>query len=113
MERKEFLKRLGLSTVVLPLFGACSEDEVVEETGACVTTPSETAGPFATKDPTSVVMIDITSDRTGIDLSIKITIHNRNNNCEPLAGAMVDIWHCDKDGYYSEYGGSGLQSVDL
>jgi protocatechuate 3,4-dioxygenase beta subunit len=115
MERKEFLKRLGISTVVLPLLGACSEDDAVEDTepGSCAITPSETAGPFPTKNPTSVVMMDITSDRTGVDISIKITIQNRNNNCEPLAGAMVDIWHCDKDGYYSEYGGSGLQAVDL
>ena len=30
-----------------------------------------------------------------------------------MAGAIVDIWHCDKDGYYSEYGGSGMQSVNL
>jgi protocatechuate 3,4-dioxygenase beta subunit len=114
MERKEFLKRLGMSTVILPLL-ACNEDEVIPDTdsGACATTPSETAGPFPTKDPTSVVMMDITSDRTGVDFSIKITVQNRNSNCEPIAGAMVDIWHCDKDGYYSEYGGTGLQSVDL
>jgi protocatechuate 3,4-dioxygenase beta subunit len=78
-----------------------------------VTTPSETAGPFPTKDPSSLIMVDITSDRTGVDLAIKITVQDKNNNCEPLAGAMVDIWHCDKDGYYSEYGGTGMQSVNL
>ena len=39
MERKEFLKRLGMSTVVLPLIGACSEDDVDPDTdsGSCVT----------------------------------------------------------------------------
>ena len=26
----------------------------------------------------------------------------------------MDIWHCDKDGYYSEYGGAGsMQSTDM
>jgi protocatechuate 3,4-dioxygenase beta subunit len=30
-----------------------------------------------------------------------------------LEGAIVDIRHCDKDGYYSEYGGSGMQLVNL
>jgi len=104
-----------MSTVILPLIGACSEDEVTPDTGSgsCVTSPSETAGPFPTKDPTSLVMMDITSDRTGVDLTVKITVQNKNNNCEPLAGAMVDVWHCDKDGYYSEYGGTGMQSVNL
>ena len=115
MERKEFLKRLGMSTVILPLLVPVVKTKLTPDTdsGSCVTTPSETAGPFPTKDPTSMVMMDITSDRTGVDLTIKISVQNRNNNCEPITGAMVDIWHCDKDGYYSEYGGSGLQSVDL
>lgn len=117
MERKEFLKKLGMSTVILPLIGACSEDEVTPDTdtdsGACVTTPSETAGPFPTKNPTTLVLTDITSDRVGVDLTVKITIQNKNNNCEPMADAMVDIWHCDKDGYYSEYGGTGMQSANF
>jgi protocatechuate 3,4-dioxygenase beta subunit len=30
-----------------------------------------------------------------------------------LQAAIVDIWHCDKDGNYSEYGGSGMQSANL
>lgn len=115
MERKEFLKRLGMSTIVLPLLGACDDNDVVPESdaGECTITPSETAGPFPTKDPSSMVMVDITSDRTGVPLTVNITIQDKNNNCEPLAGAMVDIWHCDKDGYYSEYGGTGQQPVNL
>ena len=117
MQRKEFLKQLGISTVVLPLIGACNEEDVVPETdagtGPCATTPSETAGPFPTKNPSSLTLVDITSDRTGVSLEVRITIQNKNNNCEPLADAMVDIWHCDKDGYYSEYGGTGSQATDL
>ena len=97
MQRKEFLKRLGLSTVILPLVGACNEDDVTpdptSDSGECVVTPSETAGPFPTKNPSSLTMVDITSDRTGVGLEVKITIQNKNNNCEPLADAMVDIWH--------------------
>ncbi|HMG93505.1 MAG TPA: hypothetical protein VK589_25780 [Chryseolinea sp.] len=104
-----------MSTVVLPLIGACSEDEGTQDTdtGPCATTPSETAGPFPTKDPTSLVMMDIKSDRTGVDLTVKIMVQNKSNNCDPLAGAMIDIWHCDKDGYYSEYGGTGLQPANF
>lgn len=117
MQRKEFLKKLSLSTVILPLVGACNEDDVspdpTSDSGECVVTPSETAGPFPTKNPSSLTIVDITSDRTGVGLEVKITIQNKNNNCEPLADAMVDIWHCDKDGYYSEYGGTGLQPTDL
>ena len=76
----------------------------------CVESPRETAGPFPTKDPSAVMISDIRSDRTGIPMSVKITVHDKNKNCRPLPGALVDIWHCDKDGNYSEYGGNGMQS---
>lgn len=119
MERKEFLKALGMFSVV-PFLISCKDDAVTPDTngtsntsGTCTTTASETAGPFPTKSPSSLVMADIRSDRTGIDLSVTITIQNKNADCAPLEGAIVDIWHCDKDGYYSEYGGTGMQSVNF
>jgi protocatechuate 3,4-dioxygenase beta subunit len=131
MERKEFLKRgfsaLGLATIV-PLI-SCSNSTVDPETtdtttgttsgstsgttsGTCTSTASETAGPFPTKSPASYVLTDITSDRSGTKLTVKITIQNKSNSCEGLSAALVDIWHCDAAGSYSEYGGSGMQSIN-
>ncbi len=80
--------------------------------GDCSETPSETEGPFPTKDPNSLERVDIVGDRTGIVLDIDITIRNINDDCNSFEGAIVDIWHCDKDGNYSEYGGTGMQSTD-
>lgn len=80
---------------------------------SCSATDSETAGPFPTKDPSSLVKTDIRSDRTGVAFTITITIQDKNNSCAALEGAIVDIWHCDKDGYYSEYGGTSMQTVDF
>lgn len=108
-----------MSTVVLPIIAACNEsgDPTASETdagsGTCTSTPAETAGPFPTKNPSSLVMVDITSDRVGVKLVANITVQNKNNGCAPMEGVLVDIWHCDKDGYYSEYGGSGMQSANL
>jgi protocatechuate 3,4-dioxygenase beta subunit len=114
MERKEFLKRLGMSSIVLPLFASCSkDDDPTPSSGSCTATSSETAGPFPTKDPSSLEMVDIRSDRTGVALTVEITIQDKNNSCAALEGAIVDIWHCDKDGYYSEYGGTNMQTIDL
>ena len=129
MERKEFLKRgfsaLGFAAIA-PLI-SCSDSSVdpVEAgsesttgtttgsgSGTCTLTATETAGPFPTKTPASLVTNDITSDRQGTKLSIKITIQNLNKSCEGLADAIVDIWHCDAGGNYSEYGGSGMQSTN-
>src|SRR5215204_3630915 len=131
MERKAFLKNgimaaLGLAAVT-PLVGSCNKSDLTETTesgtgsgtdggtssGSCSVSPTETAGPFPTKSPSSLVTNDIKNDRNGVPLTIKITVNNRNSNCAALAGAIVDIWHCDKDGYYSEYGGSGMQSANF
>ncbi|MFN8275637.1 MAG: T9SS type A sorting domain-containing protein [Flavobacteriaceae bacterium] len=112
MERKEFLKKgaslLGLAIVAPSLLKA----ENSGDAAVCSVTNSETAGPFPTINPSSLTSANIVSDRTGIPLTINITINNTNANCAALQGALVDIWHCDKDGYYSEYGGTGMQSVN-
>lgn len=134
MERKKFLKRLGLvglGTVAMPILSSCGSDDdsttnssttdttEATDTGSssnsssCTVTATETAGPFPTKSPSTLVKSDITSDRTGVPLTINITIQNKNASCAALQGALVDIWHCDKDGYYSEYGGTGMQSADF
>jgi protocatechuate 3,4-dioxygenase beta subunit len=116
MQRKEFIRRLGVGSLIVPFIAACgsSDDPAPDASrGSCTVSPSETEGPFPTKTPTGLIMVDITSDRTGVEMVMNITIQNKNNSCATLAGAIVDVWHCDKDGYYSEYGGSGMQSVNL
>lgn len=123
--RKKFLKNflIGASTVPL-ILEACKKDTVADTTttttttgtgtssGSCTVSLTETAGPFPTITPSSLVRSDIRLDRTGVACTINITIKNTSNSCAVLAGAIVDIWHCDKDGYYSEYGGTGMQTVN-
>lgn len=131
MKRKDFLRGLGLvglGSLTIPVISSCSTDDDTAATtttgtnsntavgtttsGNCSVTPSETAGPFPTKTPSSLVTANIVSDRTGVAFTINITIKNTNASCAVLEGAIVDIWHCDKDGYYSEYGGTSMQSVN-
>ena len=127
MERKLFLKNglaaLGLAAIA-PLANACKKDTAGSTSdgdttsgtetgsGSCTTSPTETEGPFPTKSPSTLVKLDITGDRTGVTFTIKIYMKNKNNSCAALANALVDIWHCDKDGNYSEYGGTGMQSTN-
>lgn len=131
MKRKEFLRGLGLigiGSLAIPIINSCSQDNddgssdsssntdsssgSGSSSGDCSVTASETAGPFPTITPSSLVKSDITMDRTGVAFTIKITIKNTNASCAVLKDAIVDIWHCDKDGYYSEYGGTSMQSVN-
>jgi protocatechuate 3,4-dioxygenase beta subunit len=104
MKRSDFLKKsIGLigAATILPALSDANEKE--ETVGACSVTPTETAGPFSTKVPTSVAYSDIVLDRKGVAVTIKIIVQNVNNNCAVLANAVVDIWHCDAEGNYSEY----------
>jgi protocatechuate 3,4-dioxygenase beta subunit len=123
MERKDFLK-LGLSSLgmmtIAPLIIACKSTTVEANTATgvtdgtgstngssasdCTLNPSETAGPYPTKDPASYVIKDIKAGETGVNMIANITIKNKNTGCGALQGAIVDIWHCDADGNYSEYG---------
>ena len=123
--RKKFLRQFFIGATSVPLIlQACKKEDLTTDTdtgtgsgsgsgsGSCSVSPSETAGPFPTITPSSLVRSDIKDDRTGVAFTIKITIKNTNNSCAALANAIVDIWHCDKDGYYSEYGGTSMQSVN-
>ncbi|MDH7463076.1 intradiol ring-cleavage dioxygenase [Chitinophagaceae bacterium 26-R-25] len=132
MDRKLFVRHafsaLGI-VAVAPLIHACSKNNDSSSTSSdgssgsssnittdtsCSVSPTETEGPFPTKQPSSYVRSDITKgDGIGSPLTAKITIVNSNNNCKSIEGAIVDIWHCDVDGNYSEYGGTQMQSTNL
>lgn len=120
--RKKFLKHLIIGVTSVPfLIAACKKssgldkdtDEGSSSDETCSVSPTETAGPFPTKSPSSLIRKDIRDDRSGIPLNINITIQNQTSGCTALAGVLVDIWHCDKDGYYSEYGGTNMQSENF
>lgn len=73
---------------------------------ACVARPAMTEGPYFVD-----VMLnrsDIRSDpdtgevKAGAPLLLTFRVSEvGNNSCTPLAGALVDVWHCDADGIYS------------
>jgi len=100
MKRKEFIKRSALTGFAFTLLG----NRIPGDEG-CKPTPDETEGPFPTHKPAALVAQNIISDRSGTPLIINISIHNINDQCAGLKGAIVDIWHCDSKGEYSEYGG--------
>lgn len=133
MERKDFLKNgmglLGIASIA-PLLVECSKDHSsgtgttttsdttsTSYTGtgdSCITTPQETAGPYPydLSADSAIYRTDITEGKTGIPLSLTLTIVNTSNSCTAISGARVDIWHCDKDGYYSEYSEPGYLGTE-
>ncbi|WP_369047690.1 intradiol ring-cleavage dioxygenase [Tenacibaculum sp. UWU-22] len=121
MDRKNFLKKgiIGFGSIVaLPtVITSCSNDEDSSSTtettvGDCDLSPSETAGPFPIKTPAQLVQENIVGDRTGVALLITLTIQDQSDDCNPLSGVLVDLWHCDAEGNYSQYGGTQMQQTD-
>ena len=105
MKRKAFLKNLGIGTIAASggLISCSSDDGPQPSVNGCNESPKETAGPFPIKSPADMIRENIAGDRTGIPLIININVENTSKDCEPLAGVLVDIWHCDAKGNYSEY----------
>lgn len=70
----------------------------------CALTPQSVEGPYYV-DP-KLVRADITEDRQGIPLRLRLRVIEAGP-CTPIAGARIDIWHCDARGLYSGYPGQG------
>ncbi|TDO77942.1 dioxygenase-like protein [Flavobacterium chryseum] len=121
MDRKKFLRNsiLGIASLATAtkILESCSkndndDNDSESSDGSCAVSPSETKGPFPIKTPSQLVLENIKSDRIGVALLINLKIENQSKDCAPLEGVLVDVWHCDKDGNYSEYGGTSMQQTD-
>ena len=102
--------------VALPtVITSCSNDDddgTDPTSGDCDLSPSETAGPFPIKTPAQLVQENIVGNRTGVALLITLTVQDQSDDCNPLSGVLVDLWHCDAEGNYSQYGGTQMQQTD-
>lgn len=104
MNRKSFLKRLGLAGVGLSMPASQIFAKDGMNTSACTLIPTETAGPFPLDltANTKFFRSTINESKTGIPLNVKLKVIG-NANCLPMQNVRVNIWHCDKDGVYSGY----------
>ena len=105
MTRRQAVALVGLSGVALLTrrAGAQSPGRVP----ACVVRPQQTEGPFFIDD--KLDRSDIRGEpgrnetKPGAPLELAFTVSRLDGGaCAPLAGAQVDVWHCDARGAYSE-----------
>jgi len=100
--------------------GVTSTDSTPVASGDVTPTPSETSGPFpsdGTNDDGSGQAADVLHDpravrsdirsnldgsetQPGVPLTLRMRLVSKS---VPLAGAAVYVWHCNKDGAYSDY----------
>jgi protocatechuate 3,4-dioxygenase beta subunit len=123
LDRRQALAALGAG--VSAAVAACSSSSpaspdatstttTTTNNAACVVSPAETRGPY----PDTVGMIsnaafyrrDITEGRSGLPLTLTLTVVNVNNACAAVSGVQVEIWQCDAGGTYSEYGSGAGQT---
>ncbi len=74
---------------------------------ACVVSPEQTEGPYFVDEKLN--RSDIRSDpadgsmKDGVPLQLTLQVSQiGSTGCTPLAGAIVDVWHCDALGVYSD-----------
>ena len=95
MERKEFLKGVGLAGAasLLP-FGRlfAGNDDNENKPTSCTLIPTETAGPFPLDLTANTYYFrnNVIEDRTGAPLTVKLKIIG-NANCEPMSNVRVNI----------------------
>jgi protocatechuate 3,4-dioxygenase beta subunit len=80
-------------------FAAESTTPLLNGADVCVFTPEVTEGPYYF-DP-ALERADITEGRPGLPTTVRLQVVDAA--CKPMAGARVDIWHCDASGLYSGY----------
>ena len=91
-----------------PVTGADIDGFAKQRSGGrftCIRTPESNDGPFYYTS--SQRRRAIAEGRSGVPLQLRITVANAlrpGDACPPLSGAVVDVWHADADGLYSNVG---------
>jgi protocatechuate 3,4-dioxygenase beta subunit len=83
---------------------------------ACVVTPKQTEGPFFVDErlKRSDIRLDPSdgSVKSGVPLRLAFRVSAVSGaGCNPLSGAIVDVWQCDAIGVYSPVNEPGTQST--
>lgn len=113
MNRRKMLALLGLTGVnMLSGYSSAKADGTASSrrTLSCIVTPQQTEGPYFVDE--RLHRSDIRSDpsdgsiKEGLPLALEIRVFSIGKgggaDCTPMTGAIVDIWHCDAQGIYSD-----------
>ncbi len=115
LTRREALALMGTTGVML-LTGCSSASTAAPRLAGCVVRPQQTEGPYFVDEMLN--RSDIRSDpsdgtvKPGIPLQVTFNVSRiASDACTPLAGAYVDVWHCDHAGVYSDVQDPDFNSV--
>ena len=115
LSRREALALLGTAGAAM-LAGRSTWSCAAEPALSCVASPEQTEGPYFVDERLN--RSDIRADpadgsaREGVPLTLRLVISSvAGGRCAALAGATVDLWHCDAAGVYSDARDPGFNTV--
>ncbi len=75
------------------------------EAASCVLAPEVTEGPYwvDVREKRS----DVVAGQAGAPLTLDLYVYRSDDSCGPEPGAVVDIWHCNASGLYSDEAANG------
>lgn len=96
--------------------GTLTQTPTQMTTASCRVRPQQTEGPYFVDEKLN--RSDIRSDpsdssvKQGVPLRLVFNVSQIDgSSCKPLAGATVDIWHCDALGVYSDVSDPSFSTV--
>ncbi len=118
LSRRQVLTLLGVTGALGFTGGGLFSRQSIAATHvpACVARPEQTEGPYFVDERLN--RSDIRSDPTsgevkpGTPLTLTLQMSQLGSgDCRPLAGAQVDIWHCDALGVYSDVRDASFNTI--
>ncbi|WP_084468243.1 twin-arginine translocation pathway signal protein [Actinokineospora inagensis] len=114
--RRQALALLGLAGAAITVAGSgvamATTDSGPDCPVDCIAKPEQVEGPYFVDEQLN--RSDIRTDPStgvrspGTPLALGITVLSiKDKRCVPLKDAVVDIWHCDAAGKYSDFAGEG------
>jgi protocatechuate 3,4-dioxygenase beta subunit len=107
MQRRQFVR--ATTAVLVPAWAGRAGGQ--NAAPSCIVRPQQTEGPYFIDE--GLQRSDIRSDPGSAALSPGAPLHLSfavsridGSACRPLAGVLVDVWHCDALGRYSDVDGT-------
>lgn len=110
------LMAMGCSPATGGVIGTSGSDDTSGSSTSCTAKPALTEGPYFVDERLN--RSDIRSDtatgavKAGSLLALTFNLSRiQSGACTPLAGAQVDVWHCDALGVYSDVIDAGFNTT--
>lgn len=106
----------GQSAAAVPTNSSTQTSTSKEAPPACVVRPKQTEGPYFVDEKLnrSDIRFDPSdgSVKQGVPLQLVFHVSQvSDRSCTPLSNAIVDVWHCDAQGIYSDVNDRSFNTV--